>query len=86
MTIDRDRAVDLANKWTAEFYPQTFCDDYEDIDEYTALRFYICALDALGQSKVVKPKIMEGRAVDEVYDAAIYYSLRKANETRESML
>ena len=76
--IPSEHSARKANGWVREFFPESFSDDCEDKIGYTALIFYMSALDALGQSSLVHPEIMQGLQPDQEDDAAIYYALQKA--------
>ncbi len=83
-----EEAVAKANLWTSELFTAAYFDemnDVDDIDGYTMLRFYTAALDALGQSSVVKPEIMQGLQPNQRDDIAIYYALTRAADFRSKL-
>ncbi len=84
--ITHEQFVEKSNAWIYEFWPQTIGDDYDEADGWEALRFGMAVFDALGQSKVVHPEIMENALVDQVDDIAIYYALKKAAEFRRQIV
>lgn len=80
----RENATNKVNAWCEELFPEALDVDCSDADGFTALRFSQSASDALGQSRVIFPKIMVRLEVDQVDDVAIYYGLKKAMAYRRA--